>query len=74
MWSFGILLYELSVAYKPTSIKNYRYSPADDIPFWNPDWKKRNKYLQDLIKQCLRYDPAKRITAEDALQHQFLAE
>jgi serine/threonine protein kinase len=69
MWSFGILLYELAVAYKPTAIKNYRYSPADDIPFWSSDWKKRDqrRSLQDLIKGCLTYNPKKRITAVDAL-------
>jgi serine/threonine protein kinase len=69
MWSFGILLYELAVAYKPTAIKNYRYSPGDDIPFWSSDWKKRGqrRSLQDLIKGCLTYNPKKRITAGDAL-------
>lgn len=25
MWSFGILLYELAVAYKPTAVKKYKY-------------------------------------------------
>lgn len=25
MWSFGVVLYELSVAYKPTQVQNYRY-------------------------------------------------
>ena len=68
MWSFGILLYELSVAYKPTQIKNYRYSPVDDIPFWQADWKRRPqksaRLLQDLIAGCLTYNPSKRLTPE----------
>lgn len=25
MWSYGILLYEMAVAYKPTSVKNFKY-------------------------------------------------
>ena len=44
MFSFGILLYELSTAYKPTAVKNYRYG-SGPIPFRNVDWRKRNKHL-----------------------------
>lgn len=50
MWSFGILLYEMAVAYKPTAIKNYRYNLTDDIPFWHSDWKKKDRKLLDLVK------------------------
>jgi serine/threonine protein kinase len=49
MFSFGILLYELAAAYKPTQVKNYRYGTGP-IPFRNVDWRKRNKTLQDLIE------------------------
>jgi len=44
MFSFGILLYEMAVAYKPTSIMNYKYS-LDALPFRQQDWKKRDKLL-----------------------------
>ena len=44
MFSFGILLYELATAYKPTAVKNYRYG-SGPIPFRNVDWRKRNKGL-----------------------------
>lgn len=66
MWSFGILLYELSVAYKPTAVKNYKYSDGP-IPFRNVDWRKRSRHLRDLIENCLKMEPYERITAQEAL-------
>jgi serine/threonine protein kinase len=39
MWAFGIVLYEMCVAYKPTQVKNYRYGQGP-IPFRPRDWKK----------------------------------
>ena len=44
MWSFGIVLYELAAAYKPTAVKNYKYG-SGPIPFRNVDWRKRDKTL-----------------------------
>ena len=52
MWSFGVCLYEMSTAYKPTAVRNYSYSQGP-IPFVQRDWRKRDKNLQDLITQCL---------------------
>ena len=42
MWAFGVILYELCTAYKPTSVKNYRYGKGP-IPFVARDWKKLDK-------------------------------
>ncbi len=66
MWSFGIVLYEMAVAYKPTKVQNYRYG-SGPIPFRRVDWRKRGQHLQDLITLCLEIDPKKRISAEEAL-------
>ena len=73
MWSFGIVLYELATAYKPTAVKNYKYG-SGPIPFRNVDWRKRDKTLQDLIENCLKLDPKERITAADALQHDWFTQ
>ena len=70
MWAFGVVLYEMSIAYKPTAVKNYKYG-SGPIPFRAVDWRKRDKTLQDLIEQCLQMDPKNRITAADALQHDW---
>mgnify|MGYP002633041305 CR=1 FL=1 len=39
MWAFGIMLYEMCVAYKPTQVKGYAYG-SGPIPFRPRDWKK----------------------------------
>lgn len=49
MFSFGVVLYEMSTAYKPTAVRNFKYG-SGPIPFRNVDWRKRNKHLQDLIE------------------------
>jgi len=69
MWAFGVCLYQMAVAYKPTSIKNYKYG-SGPIPFIGNHWKKFNfVHLKDLIESCLKMKPEERITAEDALNH-----
>lgn len=73
MFSFGVVLYELSTAYKPTAVRNYKYG-SGPIPFRNVDWRNRNKQLQDLIESCLHQDPKQRITAADALNHPWFSE
>ena len=42
MWAFGIILYEMCVAYKPTQVKNYKYG-SGPIPFRLTDWRKRSE-------------------------------
>ena len=44
MFAFGVVLYELATAYKPTAVRNYKYG-SGPIPFRNVDWRKRNKHL-----------------------------
>mmetsp|Transcript_28537 Transcript_28537/g.28306 ORF Transcript_28537/g.28306 Transcript_28537/m.28306 type:complete len:109 (+) Transcript_28537:664-990(+) len=48
IWCFGLMLYELAVAYKPTQLKSYTYS-SGDIPFRRVDWRRKSPLLQDLI-------------------------
>lgn len=73
MWSFGILLYEMACAYKPTAVKGYKYG-SGPIPFAASDWRKRSKAMQNLITRCLEMDPSKRITAKEALEHPWFSE
>jgi serine/threonine protein kinase len=76
MWSFGVVLYEMAVAYKPTQISNYRYGMlkwgysfigSGPVPFRTSDWKYRGRLLPDLVRNCLEMDPEKRISSEEAL-------
>jgi len=54
-------------------VKGYKYG-SGPIPFAPSDWRKRSKAMQNLIEQCLEMDPAKRITAEQAIQHPWFNE
>ena len=70
MWAFGVILYELCTAYKPTAVKKYQYGTGP-IPFVARDWRKLDKKgapIQDLILKCLELEPEKRITSEQALE------
>jgi serine/threonine protein kinase len=49
MWAFGIILYELAVAYKPTQIKQYKYTSGQPIPFFERDWKLHGAKIKELI-------------------------
>ena len=73
MWSFGICLYEMSTAYKPTAVRNFSYG-SGPLPFLPRDWRKRNKQLQHLITACMEMDPNERISAYDALNHPWFTE
>jgi len=71
MWSFGVMLYEMCTAYRPTVLKNYRYG-SGPIPFRERDWRKldhKGAIVQDLITKCLEFDPSKRILPSEAIQH-----
>jgi len=68
LWSLGIALHKMAVAYLPTQIAGYKYG-SGPLPFRKVDWKKRTPELQDLVSKLLEVDPQKRISAEEALQH-----
>lgn len=70
IWSVGICLYKMCVAYKPTQIGDYTYG-SGPIPFRKMDWRKRSKEIQDFIVSCLETDPNKRPSAEEALSHKW---
>jgi len=61
----------MAVAYFPTAIKQYRYGKGP-IPFRQQDWKDFDfPKLKNLIESCLMIDPKERITAKDAINHEW---
>lgn len=69
MYSFGVLLHEMAVAYKPQFL-----SKAEGrVSYRDQDWRtlEGKRDLQDLISHCLRGDPRDRLTARDALAHEY---
>jgi len=69
IWSLGICLYEMAVAYKPTVLDN-QIGVTGVIPFWDQDWKGLD-LLRDLITKMLKVKPEDRISTQDALNHSF---
>ncbi len=73
MWSFGVSLYHMAVAYLPTAIKQYKYG-SGPIPFRICDWVGYDFHkLRDLIEECLNMDPDERITSKEALNHEWFS-
>ncbi len=75
VWSFGVTLYELAVG--ATSLKidpDFRFHVKSGEPPIFPEDKSRpvSLALRDLICKCLAYDPAKRPTADQILESEFL--
>lgn len=70
MWAYGMVLYEMAVAYKPSQVKGYN-PDSGEIPFRKYDWKGKSEELKNLIMAWMTLDPNKRISAEDALQHPY---
>ncbi|TNV71725.1 hypothetical protein FGO68_gene6146 [Halteria grandinella] len=69
MYSFGILLHEMAVAYKPQFLSK----KEGRLSFREADWRgmEKKKELQELICLCLRGNPKERPTAQEALEHEY---
>lgn len=64
MWSYGIVLYEMAVGYKPQKIKDLGLPQlTGNVSYFKKHWLQKDPNLLDLIKRCLHEDPSKRITA-----------
>ena len=69
IWSFGVSLYKMAVAYFPTNLRNYKYG-SGPIPYREKDWKELDfANARDLIDACLMIKPEERITVDEALAH-----
>jgi calcium-dependent protein kinase len=73
IWSLGVILYILLVGYPPfngsddkkiiDAVKKGKYTLDE------PEWNEVSEEAVDLVKKCLTYDPDKRISASEALDH-----
>jgi serine/threonine protein kinase len=76
VFSAGVILYVMLCGYEPY----YGESEKDlvdanklaIVDFPESDWRRVSQEARDLIRQMLKPDPKKRITAKDALEHPWI--
>lgn len=78
IWSIGVILYILLCGYPPFNGANDKQIieavMKGKYTLEEPEWDDISADAKDLVKRMLEYDPAKRISANDALQHKWIKE
>ncbi|KAM6898733.1 calcium/calmodulin-dependent protein kinase type II subunit gamma-like isoform 1-T1 [Lycodopsis pacificus] len=76
IWACGVILYILLVGYPPfwdeDQHKLYQQIKAGAYDFPSPEWDTVTPEAKNLINQMLTINPAKRITADQALKHPWI--
>uniref|UniRef100_A0A8D3D2I4 calcium/calmodulin-dependent protein kinase n=1 Tax=Scophthalmus maximus TaxID=52904 RepID=A0A8D3D2I4_SCOMX len=76
MWACGVILYILLVGYPPfwdeDQHRLYQQIKAGAYDFPSPEWDTVTPEAKDLINKMLTINPAKRVTATDALKHPWI--
>uniref|UniRef100_A0A7E4ZZM2 non-specific serine/threonine protein kinase n=1 Tax=Panagrellus redivivus TaxID=6233 RepID=A0A7E4ZZM2_PANRE len=80
VWSAGIIAYILLCGYPPFySHHGLPISPgmkkrirAGQYNFSGPEWDRVSEAAKDLIRKCLRTDPAERATIDDVMRHKWI--
>jgi serine/threonine protein kinase len=76
MWSIGVTTYLLLSGDTPFNGKNrqqlFRRISCDDPPFPDEKWDKISYEALDFVRKLLEKDPAKRLSAKQALAHLWL--
>ncbi|KAG8454045.1 hypothetical protein GDO86_000616 [Hymenochirus boettgeri] len=76
MWACGVILYILLVGYPPfwdeDQHRLYQQIKAGAYDFPSPEWDTVTPEAKDLINKMLTINPAKRITASEALKHPWI--
>lgn len=78
MWSIGVTTYLLLSGDTPFNGKNrqqlFKRISCDDPPFPEEKWDKISNEALDFVRKLLEKDPAKRLSAKQALSHMWLRE
>uniref|UniRef100_A0A8D0C9V5 calcium/calmodulin-dependent protein kinase n=1 Tax=Scleropages formosus TaxID=113540 RepID=A0A8D0C9V5_SCLFO len=77
LWACGVILYILLVGYPPfwdeDQHRLYQQIKAGAYDFPSPEWDTVTPEAKDLINKMLTINPAKRITASEALKHPWIS-
>lgn len=76
IWSCGIIMYML-LSGKPPFPGNTDKEVLDKVElghfdFWEKDFSDRSEDCKQFLKELLKYDPNKRLSAADALKHKWI--
>ncbi|XP_029025041.1 calcium/calmodulin-dependent protein kinase type II subunit beta isoform X3 [Betta splendens] len=78
IWACGVILYILLVGYPPfwdeDQHKLYQQIKAGAYDFPSPEWDTVTPEAKNLINQMLTINPAKRISAQEALKHPWVCQ
>ena len=76
MWSIGVITYCLLCGYPPfnaeTDLQLFRKIKSCDYEFYDPEWSTVSLNAKDFINQLLQPNPKKRMTPEQALNHNWI--
>lgn len=83
MWSMGVILYILLCGFPPfygeedeemfMKIRNAQYAFPEEIDGYKTTWGQVSSAAKELIRSMLEVDPTKRVKAETALDHPWIA-
>lgn len=77
VWSCGVVCHVMMTGYAPFDGPEYKDILASivkgEFDFSDPEWDGASDVVKDFIKYCLTYDEEERPSAQEVLQHPFLA-
>lgn len=75
MWSFGVLLYIMLSGYLPFTGDDaeevYKKVQSAKFTMEQKEWKKVSEEAKDLVSKLLVVDYKKRLSAKDAMEHEW---
>ncbi len=78
LWSCGVIMYFLLVGFPPffamTDTEVFEQILSSDYSFEYPEFNAVSESAKDLIKKLLEINPKKRLSAKEALEHEFFNE
>lgn len=76
MWAIGVIAYILLCGYPPFYGNNdseiFNRTVKADYKFISPDWDEISRAAKEFIKLLLIVDPERRMTAQQALKHEWM--
>jgi calcium-dependent protein kinase len=77
LWSVGVITYIILCGYPPfygsTSDEIYNQAQEGRLVFHSPEWDNISSEAKDFVRSLVRLNPNDRLTAGEALEHEWIA-